>query len=820
MDVKKVFTILSLVFFLPLTAFFALAVEPTETNIFFANSTSAAGNFYLAENKVVWDDYVAVFDSYSSGFGQSQSRVQIYNYVTGNEIFDNTFNDKISCGVAQTDKAFTPYYFAGYLYLPWGIDCGTSEEFYLEVLDVSDTDFISVSSSSEKNLGAELNLYNSFDVLDEDLTEFVFIIGNDMALLNASGSIQDLPDLGFGVGIDPQAVDHENKVILISGQFYDYDIETGATNNIGNVEVFAGSVVDWNKNSLNPEYITDNGNVVIVGGSDYNDIKTSTATVGFTPMFIFERANIIGLNGTNFVIANATELSAVTTEQGVLEVPFNPFMFSRGFNTLVAFNTTSPGTIGVYETTAPDIDFVTGEEAAPTVEADFLGVDITGSFIFSTQATHPIDGRVYLSQNLFESTVDITDIVLDEVINFDSSADEDKVTGVNFGFTSSEIVGSVERLGNVSQFEQSLQLEPALDDTFRIEFTNPATSDETEIVEYGIFVTALDVFGTFEPTWDVSLESTTGQELFRYRFNYNYNTIGNDEITVERFNGAYNTVFSGDAYEVGDQKDYYAIYAVINFTNQSVDVTIYNRNSTLVEEVIPFLEPASSIKNTYVDPIQGALGGTFIYNIGSVSYTHESTIESTVSYEIFELFEEGETIVKATSIDGAHEFGDYNLYSYVTNDGLGFSYLDSFDVESFTYNEQTTILTQDDIEDLIEEISSAPGIDGFSQVDIIEGDLVTDTLFGYLDSFNIKSGASKFLVGLILVFVFLSIGISTGGSTKSEMGTMIGGLVGGVGGLFLVTYLGLFPAWVTLVVALVTFAVVAGMVRNTLVGRR
>ena len=804
---KKILFLLLALMILPMSVLGAGTI-PTQLGDFTVTPTAGftmgvEGGNEGEPNFAVWNNYVAyIEDQPSTQPTTATTTLKIYNYLTDTIVYSDTLYTTGCCN--GISSAIGLEYDKGYL-LAGGQGAppsGGNNKIY----DVSNIAFVSVTAS-----GSSGTFNSHLDIL-QNTGGGVFYVdaGSDRILkFNASGVF----DEGASQG-QKQAIDQDNYVWSVGNSLYDYENSWSAPTLLHTMGGGEGNFDDWNRNPVNPEYISTTGHITLTGGASYTNIQT--ASIGITeiypeissPFLFFERDNIIARNTTsgNLVTIDATDIFAPVVVDTGISSQGNKYYREKD-NTFFTYNTSSQ-TAYIYETeeveiTLPDESI----DTPPTVEADFLGVDIAGDFVFQTTMTDPNEGRVYLSQSLYEASVEPSEsfTILEEVdfstLNVLNQIDDLK------GSTT-RLISSVDYLNHTPIFDNSLELRPQYNELIEVYFNDVATQQEGDIVTYDLLFSANDVspFLGIDQDFELSAISSTGTEFFKYKFAMDY--TGVDDIVIEEYTGAYSTIFSGNTYDQNGNIDIISINAVINFSSQTSDITIRGFNQTYYNATVPFIESVTSLAGTRFNLLDGQFDEDYRYHFGYMGYEQDTSIQNTLDYVLFENLEAGESIVKATRQEGNFEFGDYSLYSYGTDDVFGFSYVDSSDIETFTYSEDTEVLTEDEIQNLIAGLQT--GLDT-GLADFVEGDLFTDTFANAIEGAGFKSTASKLFLAVVLILVFVASGYTYGA---------IGSVIGGIGGLVLAMFLGWIPVWIVVTLVLGLIAVASFEARKLIAGGR
>lgn len=835
---------------IPLIACLALlpavlgASEPTLIKADF-EPTLPAGAVVNTEKYALWDDFIAV-PYWFPGTTFEERGFDIWNYETETLVFRSpTIN---TCGASfysGTVLSGTTY-FNGYLIWSGQASLSTScislgqFGYQMRIYDVSSLEFVTLSASGGATIGETGFAGNDLRVVAIDGSNWYFKDSDnpstDWWYYNQTNVVKNYNGAGVGYG-NAKTFDLTNEVIgsltNLKG-LYNNDI-TNATVVLGSIEPGLGSSFnDWNRNPLNPEYLTNLGYLVVSGGSTYDDVRTSTSGVlPYTPLYFFERDNILGYKGTLGAGAKwsytdwTSTTSAVHTET-TTEIPGNKvYRDDEGTNLILVVddvtNTSAP-VFNVYET-EPITEFELPEElinTPPTQDLEFLGVDFNNDFVFRNTLTDAEGGRVYQAQQVNFASKDINDLTVETRIQFDQDIHKTYAKDNELFNIISLIDEKPKHKVGTDWGDEALRYKTELDGQLTITLPEPVTTSQAPLVatalewsfdEEKAFFFCENNAELFTSIEYLDADNRVLLDLYVERYNTNDTAYLYDRTTATLLH-EFNLTGKGDYFRFVPNLDLENLEAeVIVFTDQDIYSGTLNFTDPLAfgYAKVRFLDENSI--NLFCDQ--------YLY-VDSIGYQYTYNEIAYPEYTLISSLDAGETTIFATQVGGNGGFGKYLLYSWATDETIGLDSYDYLTTLSFTYDNSTDVLDQNTINQLIKDAQAEAGLDtegGFLRVNVIEGDLVTDTFFSYLDQFNIKSTASKFLVGLILIIVLIAGGGSIGQSAGSSMVATLGAIFGGLGGLFLVTYWGLFPAWVSFTITLIVIVLIASMARNALLGR-
>lgn len=757
--------------------------------------------------------------------------LQIYNLGGGLSFFDNV---TVSCGGTNTNTPvwddLNPKYIENGLLMFGGYtSCtgGANPKKTIAVYDVSSslfTEYDGGVNSVNANLGgASLYAQNSVPIWTGSET-FEFLSRANYYQYNATGFINYEDTLTSGKYPDNEDfIDYQNNVFIhFNGddEFYRYlDENFDDLDAITFLDESPSAVKDWNRNPNNPEFLLANNRIMIVGGSAYDNFQTSSYVIPFNALYMFERSNIIGTNGNYWAWADLENLTAPTNGTGTNPINAD-YIWREGDNIIITYNSTTR-MISVYEVPLPDFfEFITeGVNTAPYHDdLEFLGIDVSDRFIFKNTVTDDEGGFISQAQQLNFASEDIEDLVIENNIEFDSPEEEDFAEDDSFINTISLYDEQPKHKVGTDFGTESLR--------YKVEFVSPMTIT----IPQPVTASDTDLVGTV-------LEFTYDEEKLFYQNSANLHTsvefLDQDgrqllHLLIERFNEndtAYLYDLTGGQtllaeLNLSGKEDYFRFYNNFDFVGGTAEIILLT-DQELYNEVLNFSNPLAfgfgAVR--FLDSGNANIFGDQFLYVDKLGYTYERGSIIYPDYELLGQFDAGETQVFATSLPSSG-YGNYILYSWLTDNTLGDDNYDYLTTLSFTHDNSTEVLDQNAINQIIADAQSQVEQDaGFSTPDFVEGDLVTDTFFGYLDSWNIKSTASKFFAGLVIIILFIGVGGWMGVQLKSPIVSTLGAMFGGIGAIFLVTYWGLFPAWVSFTIVLIVISVVANMIRNSLTGR-
>ena len=804
-------------FLLTLAPALVLGATPVYQGGFSLTSNNISGalpeQFRDGSQFAFWGDYIAIETPYNVNQQSMRLLGEIYNWKTGNNVFGVTLDDLINCGSGMNGIGKDSVkYEAGNVYFGRSVTCGVQRFGRTAIYDVTSIGFI-----EQRYYGGHAfsnNYVNEqFRILSSNGATTDFLITGFAYHVNATGGLEPLlynfipPEPFPKTGIP---VDDDNGYFVDDDglDIYSYNPSGEMNNNVlvGSLEPLSGVIVDWNRNFLNPEFVSSNGNIMLVGGSDYDDFRTSSLEIGnFTPMFFFERDNIIGIKDNEFWSADVTDTGNIIETNTGVEVNAD-WVKREDDNKIITYNSTTRE-FRVYEVPLPT--FISEPELAldnpPSIDLNFLGTDNNGRFVFTSTFTDIEGGRLYYALNTlkFPEEINLSDVSWE--LDFDTELDLAFVdTGVtpnittNTGWSEFDLDGAL-YVGGVT-------------DTI-IDLQDVSVAD-SPLVNFSASFVAEPDFPNGVVNSSVSLKDANGNYFLHLIFtedNSNY------LVNISYWNGATFLPLAINSATLGGN-DFFTLGADLNFDTDEITITIFDRfGGTHVNAVtIDGLQSFSSLGEAIFNNV---CGGCYDFYLDYVHWTYPAE-EQFPPYNIFDTIQAGEFSTKALRNNNVQNYGYYEATLYGTDDANGLDYYDTSTTIAFQYTEDTQTLSEIEIAQILADIEAGLFIgDGFTSPDFIEGDLVTDTFFGLLDEWNIKSTASKFFAGLVIILLFIGVGGWMGVQLKSPIVSTIGAGIGGIGAIFLVTYWGLFPAWVSFTIVLIVVGGISNMVRNSLTGR-
>ena len=784
-----------------------------------------------------WDNYIAIPIFYIDGTGPYTNNydLEIYNWRTGGLVYSTSIRSQ-SCptGGGIPERPQIIYDGAGNLLVNVGFSCGGLSP-AIAVYDVGNLGFIDFRGLFQGGFTGGDGTEGAFFVSSSTGETVEFFDGYALKLNATDG--MEVENTGTNALNDVETwrndlFDRENGVFINAGdltQFYqfngnviDQDDYYNSHPLIHDLDFGVGEIRDWNRNFLNPEYLTDEGHLILVGGSDYDNFQTSTASLTFNPLFFFERDNVIGEANGSWAWADMTNLTNIIYGNSNNHIDSDA-IFRFEDNKIVTWNQ-STFTFSIYEVPLPTFisEAELGVNTPPTKTLDLLGIDNNGRFVFAGEFSDVQGGLIF--QALTVGTVlDINNAseVSDDVswrkdpsrITTDCPSDTYNKLNLRVGeiiMANPTYINSVGFGEPCSAVHDHITITPSDTDIVNVRgsFSVEEYINDVEyfsiILEDGnlnpltviLFDFHNDGIDSFDNVTITALDGLFGQTLLsQHTLNFGEGQIIEYSFDID----LNNKVLNVSMWEISDYNDYLSPY---DYFLTDFDVNFYDNGVDSLGDI--YFNDFGSEIDYWISPTE-------------VSYAREG--QTFPDYELVATIDPSETVIEVLRADASNGFGIYRALLYATDSDLGLSYYENPFTLTWTYSQDTAILNEDEIASAISTLlEGASG--GFSTLATIEGDLVTDTLFGYLAKWNIKSTASKFLIGLLIIFMFIALGgwIGSNETIRSPIVSAIGGLFGAIGGLFIVTYWGLFPKWVAFTITIIAFVIVSAMARNKLAG--
>jgi hypothetical protein len=150
-------------------------------------------------------------------------------------------------------------------------------------------------------------------------------------------------------------------------------------------------------------------------------------------------------------------------------------------------------------------------------------------------------------------------------------------------------------------------------------------------------------------------------------------------------------------------------------------------------------------------------------------------------------------------------FGLYEVYAWATDTAHGQSYYVDPDYETFMYDNSTPALSDAQIADALNQLNSGGAVFGGG---FVAGDIATDYLPQLYQFVGVRTAASRFLLGLILIII-LTLLVSQAGSVAIIIVDSVAAVI------FALPQIGLFPTWFLIVYVIIAAALGATALRKS-----
>lgn len=554
------------------------------------------------------------------------------------------------------------------------------------------------------------------------------------------------------------------------------------------------------------EYLTDAGRLVINNGGSFQE---STNALTFSPIFFGDRNSILGLQNSWWYAGNFEDVPPSSLNLST-EVT-NWRTFPTGGNTpyesdgkIYYYNRTGK-TMTVWRATG---DFLISNNTAPDYTIELLGVDEDEEkFVFAVTMSDTEGGRVFRALEV-TNPEDAYSVVEREVY-YDFFSYED------FNYVIDLTADPLEDLIGWS----------LIDEIFSLNFSRISRSTNTGIFDFDVDAAAYinqseRIGGVFITTGeqvndDMQVEISFTQDVNSFTevdlagFDFRQLLVA----TIFQFNSSIVTYSISDGPLPSNAVthnaswnpfvDYITIVADLDFTTGQALVKVYNgANDTLLStDNVTMLTPNPlSFSGFLIGGYQSQNGGDISIDDVRVSYTRSAS--NYPPYYLFGTLDPGESLVK--DVREAHDgYGTYQATLFGTDETLGTDYYLNPVILTFVYNSKTPVLSEAEIAALVADLQQDAD-QGF-----VEGDIWTDTISGYLDDFGFKTAGSKFIIGLALL-ILVTIAMYGFGS---EVVIMVD-----VATIIMLTFLGLWPVWVTVIIGIIAATLAATAMRKTMLG--
>lgn len=729
--------------------------------------------------------------TYSTGFSTSSCYVDVYQLPSGLLLY----RDVNTPSLAGSCRPNSLSYADGWLTTAYRYDgvSGSYPANRVEVYDVSDLSFIeSVNVTQSSNAAT---LYASTQIID------TAGLGIDMTLLNWEGASKYLLQVSSGGGWDFNTlyeghiytvIDYLNQVGTVGTTFYDF---SQLNNQTAFKTIVAGSIVDYDRNPANPQYVTADGKLVDTGGASYDDIRVTGTSLDFTPLFIINSSYILGVENGKWVIGDMSE-PTTPVRYNTTVTALNYGRNARNNERIFLFNVTSQD-LSVFSFPLPA--FSTPEEnTPPQYSLDFLGVDADrNNFVFKVRFVDADGGRVYQGIDINKFPDDFYDEDYSYTNDFKSTDDLTPVSSLCEDYNVSPQITFTGYPTGALKFNMSTCVAP-VDFVFpyspqRDELTFDSTvSIDAQLVNRG--------FDLYQNSWTSFSLLDSNEKYIAYII---FDTYSNTYVNISYVDGSNNEVFLVTNYSLGSSYRDYRIDSQVDLINNQFIFIITDASGTIIlnETTIPFMQ-------TGIQDVKYARFGET--STDGILYVDYITMEFSANlnfpdYVLFGSVQPNVELFNAvlSPIPGDKEYATYQATLFGTDDGFGFNYHENPFIKNFVYSSTTPALTDAEINQLISQANSnAP-------VELIEGDWLS-SIYAAFELYGIKSQGSRFIIGLLL---WILIAMPIARYAGAELGIVAGAI-----GFIILASIGLFPTWFVIVVIIISGAMVAVAFRKLMGG--
>lgn len=745
--------------------------------------------------------------TYSTGASTSSCYTDVYQLPFGLLLFRDT-NTPSSAGQCRPQSIS---YVDGWLSVTYRYD-GVSASYprnHVEVYDVSDLSFIESVNVTYTLSSGSVNSFASAQIID------TAGLGIDLTLIDWIGTFpytDYLLQMSSSGGWDYNTlyegriytvIDYLNQVGTVGTTFYDF---SQIDNQTVVDSIVAGSIVDYDRNPANPQYITADGKIVDTGGASYDDIRVTGTSLDFTPVFIINSSYILGVENGKWVVGDMSE--PITPERyntTVTALNYRTGAQARNDRTterLFLFNISNQE-VSVYSFPLPE--FVTPDENNPPIyNLEFLGVDADrNNFVFKVGFTDADGGRVYQGIDINKFPDDFYDESVNYLNEFNtlqliSEASSEDFPSCEPSLTYSSVGPSGYPTGAVTINESCLA---PLYVTMPFDVQADLLTFSSPVTIRTQFTIRDSLTGNVVPS-SFSLTDS----LNRYLINLLFDTYINGSdvlLNVSYVNTAGVDVPILNAYNMLSYGKDYRVYAEIDFENQQITFRVTDTINTIIinDTTIPFVgEDIQDVK--YIN--YGEYRGDGILYVDYYRLQYDSDTQFP-EYRLFGSVQPNVELFNAVlaPIPGNKDYATYQATLFGTDDGFGLNYHENPVIKSFVYSSTTPALTDGAINQLISHANSnAP-------VELIEGDWLS-SLYAVFELYGIKSQGSRFIIGLLL---WILIAMPIARYAGAELGIVAGAI-----GFIVLASIGLFPTWFIIVVIIISGAMVAVAFRKLMGG--
>ncbi len=744
------------------------------------------------------DDYVGI-----ALHNATNAILTVYQMSTGLQVYEN-----IVTHFGNTQPVITEFQGFVVMEITTTTFGGGGRQFH--VYDMSDPQFIvkeaSIGFTDFTAQASELFIVEVNEGLKE-IQLLRFLAGNQQHIeINYQGSGTQTPQNGPPYPQDIvieniTTVDRTNRIYTAGQNFVRYFSDPGQAHTVlGGVISDVGPITHWNGDPNNPEYLSENGFLVLP--NDYlSPAVSSIAADTFEPFYFFGREQIYGelsnngkINGLNFSnpvnpvaeIFSATILSSVVeTRPDGAPAPAGLFgIIEAGVGRLQIFS------VNVLEGAAEEVNQI------PTISTQFAGTDSNKQFfVFITTISDLEGGTVFEAHDVdVPGAFSLNSTRIVNNIEFNDPGDLSAVSQIfdndpNITFSTGrpqfDLDGALyvnETLGVTIPSITNGQFYDSTASRINVTTSFYFTSDASPPLKRSVSLLSVDnlVIGSL-----IFNQSATGEiDIYKYLPNSSILFVGKHSLDMDN--------------------SFVFLRSTIDFSNQTVNWEIRNgvTGTLLEDDLSSFVQTTNSYEKIRFGEESIEAVDLFIDNV-QVAYWSDG---DKPQFSFFANLLENTGQVKAIRVPVPGSFGTYESNFFATDSFHGTSNYTSQFTEIFEYDLNTPALTEQQINDLVVGAQLSIDDDAFT-----EGDFITDKLPSFLESIGLKTSFSRAFAGfiiLLLVFGFLA-------GYPSEVQLL------GVGiGFTLLTLFGFFPAWLLAIVIVLTVALFARAMRNVFAGQQ
>jgi hypothetical protein len=775
------------------------------------------------------------------GSSSSSGFIRIVNLENNQSVYSIS-------GGGSSGSTTSAFYKDGYIYFFKAMSSSFGSTSNYRIIDVSNFAFVEAVASGTINLGsspitARSTIRDSFFL--NTVSGEVGSITNRFRHLfyNGTGGVNIPLDQRIPNSVEGSVLfsDEINRIMASGNQLYDYSpTPTNNANLIYTLPAGSGSFLDFNRNSVQPRWITSNGNYVLVTDSDYSEILVSSATVE-NPLFIFDDDNIIGHNGTHITINSFDQEEGITTLQTNIE--YNPStMFANRDSTRMLIMNRNTGVVRLYLFDIEDpTDLIIPNKPVP--ELEFLGLDSVGRWVFKATMTASEDQTGYYSMQLFDAQSDPQGGATEtfrESVRFTSDTDLNLLDGLvvdwcepyEYGTTQDGVFtdggeGIAYGGGFGTQpppagayFQDATGVDSGFscNQPVNVNFPQRITTEQNDVIELSTsFHNEMSGSGNME----YSFAFYDGNQLIAQFLIEDDRPIGGATTrNVSYWNGTAFEQIGNHELGISQARAFTTFRGIYNITAGTIEIDLFGAGNLAFNERpvtsgtiinVPSGSNAEGVDRVRFNQISTGFDFWFYIDYTSVSWEGESLVAPAPPYQVFAELTGGQGFsrdLRFNPIDGKGEFGSYGARMYSTNLFSGLNDYSLWTEILFSYNINTPVLTEAEIKELInQDVVSGE----FTVRERVEGDLITDWFFSFLDRIGVKTDSSRFFVGLLITILGTGFGVVVAG--------VIGAGIGGLLTLFWVSWIGLIPVWIGVSMAVISGILAGVVMRQVMIGR-